>query len=109
MQIEVGENLLDDDRVFDTGDDAGAATAVLAGFDVDVEDPLDPLRPGHGRVLFGEGPFLSVRYRTFAAFAASCGRDLGPVLAVRCEYSVESGQVHSGTGHQCHQFGQEIQ
>jgi hypothetical protein len=47
------ENLADDDGVFDAGDDLHGAAAGLAGRDVDVEYPLEALRPVHGGMAFG--------------------------------------------------------
>ena len=48
----MGENFVDDHRVFNTGDHFDGATAFTAGFDVDVEHPLEPLSSTHGRVTF---------------------------------------------------------
>ena len=46
--LQVIEDFLDDHRVFDTGDDFHGAAARLADLDVDVEYPLEALRPRHG-------------------------------------------------------------
>jgi hypothetical protein len=45
--IQVVENLLDDGRVFDAGDDLHRPTTLDAGLDVDVEDTLQALCPRH--------------------------------------------------------------
>ena len=42
---QVGQYLLDHRRVFDASDDFHAATADTARFDVDIEHPLQALRP----------------------------------------------------------------
>ena len=39
--VDVCQNLLDDHRVFDTGDDPHGATTVLTGLDVDPEHSLE--------------------------------------------------------------------
>src|SRR5258708_7141346 len=51
--FEVLENLADQLRVLNTGDDLQRPAAVLAGLDVDVEDALQALRPTHGHVPRG--------------------------------------------------------
>ena len=38
--LQVGENPLDDQRIFDVADDLDGAPAALAGLDVHVEHPL---------------------------------------------------------------------
>ena len=40
LLIEVGENLVNDHRVFDASDDFDAATAFTANLDVNVKHPL---------------------------------------------------------------------
>lgn len=47
--VQVIEYLLDDDWVIDGGDDLGFPAADATGFDVDLEHPLQSLRPSHGR------------------------------------------------------------
>ena len=46
--FEVFENLLDDCRIFDTGNDPNVTTTLTTGFNVDIEYSLQSLRPGHG-------------------------------------------------------------
>ena len=50
---EMIEDFLDHARIFDARDDLDRATTVLAGQDVDLEHPLQPLRPGHRDVARG--------------------------------------------------------
>ena len=45
--LQVGEGFRDDHGVFDTGDDFHGATLCMASFNVDVEHPLEALRPRH--------------------------------------------------------------
>jgi hypothetical protein len=49
FRIEVSEDLLDHHRILDAGDDAHRPAAHRAGVDVDVEYPLQALRPSHRR------------------------------------------------------------
>ena len=49
----MGECLLDNHGIFNAGDHVDAATTFSAGLDIDVEDALEALRPGHGRAAFG--------------------------------------------------------
>ncbi len=44
---------LDHHRVFNAGNDVELTSAVLAGGHIDIEDPLEVLRPGHGSPRFG--------------------------------------------------------
>ena len=105
----MGEDFLDYIRIFDTGDNTDAAAAMLAGLDLDIENPFEPLCPGHGSMLFRESPFLGVCPRSLAALAPFRRGDLRPVFADRCEDAVVAGQVDVGPGHECGQLGQEIQ
>jgi hypothetical protein len=50
--------LLDGHRVFNTGDDAHWALALLAGFNVDIEYSFQPLGPGHRHVPLGEAAII---------------------------------------------------
>ena len=42
--LEVREDLLNHERIFDAGDDLNAAATAVAGFDVDLEYALQALR-----------------------------------------------------------------
>ena len=78
----MGENLLDHHRVFDAGDDLYGATAAFAGFDVDVEHPLQALRPSHGGPAFrGCGVLRHIRRAGLVALAAFSRRHLCMVCA----------------------------
>ena len=56
--VEVGEDLLDDHRIIDAGDDLDAAAASPTGLDVDVEYPHQALRPGHRGTALRWGPLV---------------------------------------------------
>ena len=50
--LQVLENLLNDLRVLDTGNDFDLTAAVFTDFDIDVKDSFESLHPGHGPVPF---------------------------------------------------------
>jgi hypothetical protein len=54
----VGEDLLDDVGIFDTGDDPHCPVAGRAGLDIDAKDLLEALRPGHCGAAYS-----GIRYR----------------------------------------------
>jgi hypothetical protein len=51
--LQMRQNPLDHRRVFNAGDDLDLPGAPLAGLDVDIEHPLQPLHPGHRRMALG--------------------------------------------------------
>jgi len=55
LALQVIEDLLDRDRLFDAGDCLHRATAVMADLDVNIEDALQTLRPRHGCAPFVRG------------------------------------------------------
>ena len=57
--IEVGEDLLDHHRIVDAGDDPHRPAAFTAGLDVDIEHPLETLRPAHRCPSLGRGLLLA--------------------------------------------------
>jgi len=71
-------------RVFDAGYDPHRALTLLTDFDVDVEDPLQPLGPGHGTMALGRCPFVVVSgdQIILAALATSGWRDGCSVMEV---------------------------
>jgi hypothetical protein len=106
--LQVSEDLLDHRRIFDAGDDFHRATAFLAGLDVDIENALEALRPGH------RGPPSGGCWRFFGfpglVAPAPPGRgDHGAMPAVRGEHAMEAGEVDLGSGHQGRQPCHEIQ
>ena len=48
--LQVRQYLPDDQRIFNAGNHPGPATAGLARFHIDIEYPLEPLRPRHGHM-----------------------------------------------------------
>lgn len=108
--LEVVEDGADGLRLFDAGDDLHLAAAVDAGFHVDTEDALEPLRPGHraallvGRSIIRVGGFT----RRIAALAAMRGRELRAQVRVRGKDAVEAGQVRARRRHQRRQFGDKV-
>ena len=71
---------------------------------LDVEYPLEALRPGHSLVVLLRClTSISCRVRPLPRMAGITE------FAVRCGYAVESAQVYLGLRHQRHQLGNEIQ
>ena len=82
------------------------APAGRAGLDVDRENSLQALRPGHRGAAFGRCPLLRIRSRGWLASPAPLGRcHPRAVLAVGRKHTVESGQIHQRFGHQSYQGG----
>ncbi|EAR22424.1 hypothetical protein NB231_11829 [Nitrococcus mobilis Nb-231] len=48
------KDLPDHNRLFDAGNHLHLAGAVKAGLDINIENALEALRPGHGCAVFGE-------------------------------------------------------
>ena len=48
--FQMVQNLFDDDWVFDAGNHLDRAATLLTGFDIDLENGVEALRPGHGGV-----------------------------------------------------------
>ena len=98
--MPVGEYLVNDQWIFNAGDDFDGATAFTARFDVDIEHPFEPLCPGHGCPAFGGGLVLRLIWRfELVAFAPLYRRNPCPVL-VGCDYTVIPGEIDSGLEHQ---------
>lgn len=106
----MSQYLLDHHWIFDTGDDLDAAAAFTASLDINIENALEALRPGHGRAAFGWHLVLRlIRHFSLVAFTTLGRRHPGAVFAVGCEHAMKSCQVHSGLGHQGHQSCNEVQ
>ena len=104
----MGENLLDHHGVFYAGDNPESATAGLTGRDVNVEHPLEPLRPGHRGATFG-GRWRFIPSLGLVALASLGRGDQGTVFAVRGKYTMKSCQIHPWFWHQGRQPGDEVQ
>ncbi len=94
-----GRDLLDHHRVFDASNHLQRPAAFSTGLDIDVEDTLQALRPGHG------SPALSwrwwfIRYPGLVALAPRSLRDQGAVFSVGDKHTMEACQVDSGLRHQ---------
>ena len=76
--------LPDHRRVFDVGDNPYRPLTLLAGFDVDLEDPFQALGPCHGGVTFGRRSVIRVEsvLVLVASPAPPRWRDGGTVSAV---------------------------
>jgi len=103
----VAQYLVDHHLILDTGNHLGLTSALRAGRHIDVENPLQALRPGHALApLFGCLVFV---FLAGAAFTTFSRRHLNTVFAVGYEHTMEPGQVDSWLGNQGRQLGDEIQ
>ena len=102
-QLEMFEDVTDDGGVFDTGDDLYGATAVLADFDVDLEDALEALCPSHRPMAFGRG------LGWIAASPAPRGGDLLSQSVVGGEHAVVAGEVDPRRGDEGGESCDEVQ
>ena len=108
--MKVGENLLDHHRVFDAGDDPDRAAAGLTDLDVNIEPPLEPLRPAHRGAEFGGRLDLRlIGQLSLCAFAPFRRGHPRTVFAVGRKHPVETYQVDPRLGHQSRQPGNEVQ
>ena len=100
---------LNDHWIFDAGNHLGGTATGPALLHVDIENPLEPLSPGHGRMTLNRG-FLVLATRSFglAAFAPLCRRNPCSMLTVGCEYAVKPNQIDSRLGDQGGQLGDEV-
>ncbi len=79
------QDSLDHRRVFDTRDDLNRSSALRAGFDINLENPLKAPRPSHRRALLGRcGILRRLRPLRLAASPSAGRRDPGPVLGFQC-------------------------
>jgi len=106
--LQMIEDLPDHDGILDTGDDPGGAAAFAACLNLDIEDALQTLRPGHGSTRFG-GHLRFHRYPGVVALTPPCWRHQLPELAVRCKHTVEARQIDARLRHQGGQPGNETE
>ena len=89
------------------GNDVHITATFIAGFNINIEHPLQPLSPGHGCAAFCWCLVLFVIYcYGFFAFTSFGWRYQCPVFAIGCEYAMETGEVYSGSGNQSDQPGE---
>ena len=105
--LKMLENLLNDLRILNTGNDFDLTATVLTNFDVDIEDSFESLHPGHGSVSLLGALVEPVGFRWFRIgfLTAFCRCHLNAVFAVRRVYTVESSEVDPRFGHQRCQLG----
>jgi len=110
LSLQVIEDLLDQHRVFDAGNDLDGAAAFTTGLDVDIEYTLQSLRPGHRcPALSGRLVRCFIGHSGFVALASPRGRYHCTVLAVRREHAMKASQIDAGLRHQRRQSGDEVQ
>ena len=100
---EVIKNQLNHLRVFNACNHFDLATAVFTDLDVDVENTLESLHPGHSAVALCGAlvtPASIETFRLIGLFAPLSGCYLNAVFAVRCKKPVESSKVDPRLGYQ---------
>jgi len=104
----VRQYLLNDDGILNAGNYLSRTTAGSAGLNVNIEHPLQPLRPGHSHMAL-DGRFLVLILCDFLTTLAPLrwGHQRS-VFAIRGEYTMKTCQVDSGFGHQGRQFRDEV-
>ena len=95
--------------IFNAGNDPGCTSADMTRLNVDIENPLQPLSPGHGRMTLNWRLLLLALCTFGLATLAPLRRcHQRTVFAIGCKYTVKSCEIDSGPGHQGGQFGNEI-
>lgn len=103
FSIQVGQNLLDNRWVFNTGNDLDLTGTALAGLDVDVEHSLEPLHPGHRHMALVRRlvqPVSPGRLPRPAPPAPLGRRHPHTKLAIGCEHPVKTRQICAWLWHQ---------
>ncbi len=86
------EYLVNDHRIFDTGNDLQRTATLSAMFDVDIEHTFESLRPCHGRVAFGFCFIvLGLVLWYLSTLPAPSGCDMDAMPTVRRENTMEPG------------------
>jgi len=93
--LEVRENLRDDLRIFDAGDNPHCTPAALTALDIDVEHAFEAACPGQGDGLVGLCALIGG-----AAPAACAPGDLRAPAAVGGEHAMEAGEVDPRPGNE---------
>ncbi len=97
--LNVAQDLADQLRLLDTGDDAKLAATVRTGRDLDLKYPLEALCPVHGRKRF-----VAVDLTSWLPW-----NNLAAVFEVRCKNAMEAREIQSGPWNQCRQARHKIQ
>lgn len=106
---QVRQYLLDHQRIFDASDDVHAAAADTTRFDVDIEHPLQALRPAHWCLACNRAGSCWTRCCGLMTAATPGQRHQCSVLTVGCEHAVIALEIQPRFRHQRRQPGDEIQ
>jgi hypothetical protein len=92
LRQQLAIRCIDISRVINAGNHFDSAAAFTVRFDVDVENPLQSLGPGHRCTAFG-GRWVggSLGALTLLPNAPLCGCHLHTMRAVRCKHTVKAG------------------
>jgi hypothetical protein len=93
--LQMHQYLLNDHRIFYAGNDPGWSSTDSAPLNINLENPLQPLRPGHGRMtLNGHLLLLAIRCFGLVTFSPLCRRHQRTVFAVRGTNSRRFRRTH---------------
>ena len=98
--------------LFDASDDLDLPVTLLAGLDVDIKHPVQPLHPGHRLVALGGRlvqPVFPGRLTPLAATAPLGRHDTHPKLAIGGEHPVKACQICAWFWHQGSQLRNKVQ
>jgi len=101
--LQMRQNPLDNRRVFNAADDLDVPRAPLAGLDVDIKHPFQPLHPGHRLVALGGRlvyPVLPCRLTPLASPAPLRRCHPDTKLAIWSENPVKARQICARLGYQ---------
>jgi len=110
--LQMRQNSLDHRRFFNAGNDLDVPRAPLAGLDIDVEHPLEPLHPGHRLVALRRRlvqPIFPGRL-TLSAPPTPFGWSYPHTkLAIRSKNPVKACQICAWLRHQDSKLRDEVQ
>ena len=103
------QDLFDHGSIFDTSNNFDVATAAFALLNVDIENALEPLHPGHRiAALLNDFILCALYFCQLSPLTPFSRRDQGAMLAVRREKPVKPRQIYPRLGNQGGQPRDEI-
>lgn len=98
LAIQVSKYFPDDNGVFDAGNDAYITTALIASFNIDIENTLQPFCPGHRGTFFCRALVKLLCWMRFLVFTSLSRCYLCPILAIGCKYAIKRVKFTLGLG-----------
>ena len=77
------QDLLNDHRAFNAGNDPGCFSEDSTRLNVDIETPLQPLRPGHGRMTLNWRLLILEQFRGQFTYLNQSASVVRPPLSAR--------------------------